>query len=365
MEQIKQYINTNTDLIKFCDSLAKASFISVDTEFLRTKTYYPKLCLIQIATETHAVIIDALAGLDLEILRPIFQNPRIIKIFHSAKQDLEILYLLYNELPVNIFDTQIAACFYSIGNSISYEELVKDILGVELDKSHSLSDWTKRPLSDKQIEYAYSDVTYLNKIYPKLIDILSSNKRLSWVIEENDALNKIENFITNKDKAWLKLKETQGIQINLVIKRLAAWREKKAQIADLPRNHYLPEICLYELAKYLPITLAELRKINHFKKISDEEGLELIEVIQEALNDQITQDLSTELETAPKINIELLSKLKSLLKIQADKYKLPTNVIATSQELKDLCAGKHAESKVLKGWRYKVFGAVILENHLT
>ncbi len=360
MEQVKQYINTNADLIKFCDSLAKTSFISVDTEFHRTKTYYPKLCLIQIATETQAVIIDALADLDLEILRPIFQNPKIIKIFHSAKQDLEILYLLYNELPVNIFDTQIAACFCSIGNSISYEDLVKEVLTIQLDKSHSLSDWTRRPLSDKQKEYAYADVTYLNKLHPKLIDLLHANKRLAWVMEENDALNKIENFITNRDKAWLKLKETQGIKINLVIKRLAAWREEKAQIADLPRNHYLPEICLYELAKYLPITLAELRKINHFKNISDQEGSEIIAVIQDALNDQLTQDLSAALNMPNKINLELLSQLKSLLKTQANIYKLPTNVIATSQELKDLCSGNYVESKMLKGWRYQVFGELAL-----
>ena len=359
------YITTNLELEKFCASLSGAEFITVDTEFCRDKTYYPQLCLIQIASKNKAVIIDALSeGLDLLLLEPILQDQSIVKVFHSAKHDLEILLLIYKRLPRNIFDTQIAASFCGIGDSISYESLVSEILGIQIDKSYCLSDWTKRPLSQQQIDYALGDVTYLREIYSKLLIMLKKNDRLSWMEEEIANLNRPENFIVNVEQVWSKLKNTQGIRMNLVIKKLAAWREAQARLVNLPRNHYLREQNLFELASVLPITLVELRRIKHFLKVSDNEGQAIIKVIQDALNEQVERDLFNQTPASVKINSELLSKLKLLLNSQAEKFSLPARIIATTQDLKDLCSVNNPPSRILKGWRYKIFGelAINLKN---
>lgn len=352
------YITTNLELKKFCDSLCNERFISIDTEFCRDKTYYPQLCLIQIASKNSAVIIDPLnEALDLNVLNSILQNPEIIKVFHSAKQDLEIMLLLFKELPKNIFDTQIAASFCGIGNSISYESLVGDLLGVKIDKSHCLSDWTKRPLSKQQIDYALGDVIYLYKIYPKLISLLEENNRMSWAEEEINNLNLVDNFFINMDQAWSKLKNPNRIKINLVIKRLAAWRELQARKFNLPRNHYLKEQYLFDLARILPITLVELKRIKYFEKISDDIGQEIVSIIQDALNEQTEIDLSGEFLDKPKINITLLSKLKILLTSKAEEYSLPSSLISTTQDLKNFCDLNYSDdSRILSGWRYQVFG---------
>ena len=356
------YINTTSALKDFCDSLIAENFISIDTEFFREKTYYPQLCLIQIASKARAVIIDPLSeGMDLAILNSVLQNIKITKVFHSAKQDLEILLLLYKELPKNIFDTQIAASFCGLGCSISYEALINNLLGIKIDKTYCLSDWTKRPLSNQQIDYALGDVTYLYKIYPQLITSLQEMSRLPWALEEMNTLNQESNFVSNVDQAWTKLKNTHGIKIDLVIKRLSAWRELQARKHNLPRNHYLKEQYLFELAKILPITLVELKRIKYFEKISDETGQEIVLVIQEALNELIELDLSGKYSGQPKLNTELLSELKRLLNLQAEKYSLPSNLIATTQDLKDFCyTDSLSGNKILNGWRLKIFGEMAL-----
>lgn len=352
------YITTNLELKKFCESLQNERFISIDTEFCRDKTYYPQLCLIQIASKDAAVIIDPLnEELDLNILNSILQNPDITKVFHSAKQDLEIILLIFKELPKNIFDTQIAASFCGIGNSISYESLVHDLLGAKIDKSYCLSDWTRRPLSKQQIDYALGDVIYLYKIYPKLISMLQENDRISWAEEEINSLNQLDNFFINMDQAWSKLKNSNRIKINLIIKRLAAWRELQARKFNLPRNHYLKEQYLFDLARILPITMVELKRIKHFEKLSDEDGEEIISIIQNALNEQTELDLLGEPLDKPKINITLLGKLKILLATKAEEYSLSPSFISTTQDLKDFCDSNYLdEVRILKGWRYQVFG---------
>lgn len=352
------YITTNLELKKFCKSLCNEKFISIDTEFCRDKTYYPQLCLIQIASKNNAVIIDPLSEeLDLSILNSILQNPEIIKVFHSAKQDLEIMLLLFKELPQNIFDTQIAASFCGIGNSISYESLVRDLLGVKIDKSYCLSDWTKRPLSKPQIDYALGDVIYLYKMYPKLISVLKEKGRMSWAKEEVDNLNRVDNFFVDMEQSWSKLKNSHRIKIDLIIRNLASWRELQARKFNLPRNHYLKEQYLFDLARILPITMVELKRIKYFEKIPDEVGQEIISVIQAALNEQTELDLSGESPDKPKINITLLAKLKTLLIAKSEEYSLPSSLISTTQELKNFCSADFQDkSRILIGWRYQVFG---------
>ncbi len=352
------YITTNLELKKFCDSINNENFISIDTEFCRDKTYYPQLCLVQIATKDTAVIIDPLIEeLDLNILNSILQNSKITKVFHSAKQDLEIILIIFNELPKNIFDTQIAASFCGMGSSISYESLVGEVLGVKIDKSHCLSDWTKRPLSNQQISYALGDVTYLYTIYPRLLSMLEEQDRVSWAEEEINSLNQVDNFFVNMDQAWSKLRNNHRIKINLVIKRLASWRELQARKFNLPRNHYLKEQYLFDLARILPITMVELRRIKHFEKVSEEDGEEIISIIRDALNEQTELDLSDKGSDEEKINTTLLSKLKILLVDKSEKYLLPPSLISTIQYLKNFCKlNSSGESLIVTGWRYKVFG---------
>ena len=362
------YITTNLELEDFCNSLADAKFISIDTEFFRQITYYSQLCLIQIYDGKQAIVIDALSkGLDLSILDKILQDPNIVKVFHSAKQDLEILLFLTGKLPKNIFDTQLAASFCGLGNSISYEALVNDLLNKKIDKSHCLSDWTKRPLSKEQLDYAMADVTYLYELYSKLILTLKENNRLDWVIEEINYLNQNSSFIIDPEKAWRKLKNTQKIKINIIIKKLAAWRELKAQEANLPRNHYLNEKYLFKLAKDKPITLKELKQILSSKQINNKAGEEIIEIIQAALSKQIEDDLSNNHSSYKKINSAVFSQLKSILLQQAEKYLLPSNIIATTEELKELSHShiiNPTDNRIFNGWRAEVFGNLI-ENHLT
>ncbi len=350
----------NTDqLEKFCQTIRATDFITIDTEFSREKTYYPKLCLIQVATDKTAVLIDPLSpNLSLAPLDIILQDANIVKVFHSAKQDLEILLLYNKRLPKNIFDTQIAASFCGFGESVSYEALVLEMLNIKVDKSSRVSDWTIRPLSSKQIDYALGDVIHLREIYSMLVKTLNDNQRLPWAAEEIETLNQARNFSINPDEAWKKIKNTQGVKINLVLKKLAAWREIKAQQYNLPRNHFLKEEILFKLAQSMPLNLNELQKIDNFSNLSEE----IISITNDALSKQLEDDLNSNSDpTNYKINSELLSVLKALLKQKAEEYNLPTSLIATTQDLKNLCITNDISLRPLIGWRYEVFGKLALE----
>ncbi len=355
------YITTKLELENFCQSLNKESFIAIDTEFSRESTYYPKLCLIQMATKNQAVIIDAL-NLDLSPLAEVLQNENIVKVFHSAKQDLEILNLVYNCLPKNIFDTQIAASFCGFNSSISYEALVLELLEEQIDKSHRVSDWTQRPLTSQQTQYALADVTHLYKIYSLLLDKLKQNKRLNWALEEMNSLNNPSSFIVNLEQIWQKIKDTKGIKISLILKKLAAWREIKAQQENLPRNHYLNERYLIKLAEIMPINTNELRSMAYFKNIKESLAEEIITVIQNALEQEMEQDLIEQETYLKSIDKVKLSQLKELLNLTAEQYNLTPSLIASTAELKALCYNeKNLELRFLKGWRYDIFGKLALE----
>ncbi len=351
-------LNT-AQLEKFCQTIRATDFITIDTEFSREKTYYPKLCLIQVATDKMAVLIDPLSpDLNLAPLDIILQDTNIVKVFHSAKQDLEILLLYNKRLPKNIFDTQIAASFCGFGESVSYEALVLEMLNIQVDKSSRISDWTMRPLSSKQIDYALGDVTHLREIYLILIKMLNNNQRLPWVTEEIKILNQPHNFNIILNESWKKIKNTQGFKVNLVLKKLATWREIKAQQYNLPRNHFLKEEILLKLAQNMPLTLEELKKIGNFNNFNEE----IITIINDSLSKQLEDDLDHNLDSYNyKTSSELLSALKLLVKQQADEYKLPSSVIATTQDLKNLCSTNDTSLRPLTGWRYEVFGELALE----
>ena len=358
------YITNTSDLEKLCKDLNKNSFITIDTEFFRETTYYPKLCLIQIAIKNYSAIIDPLStNIDLSPLNKILQNENIVKVFHSAKQDLEILYNLYGQLPKNIFDTQIAASFCGFSDYVSYETLVLDIVNKQIDKSHRISDWSLRPLTDEQIEYAHGDVTYLVDIYMHLLSKLKTNNRFSWAMEEMQILNSPNYFQININDAWQKIKNTRDVKINLLLKNLASWREKKAQEYDIPRNHFLNEKHLLKIVHNMPLSLNELKNIPYFCKIEEKLAQEIIEVVKLSLAKQLEEDLSNKQSNHDNSNLKKLSKLKLLLKLKSDKYQLPPPLIATNLELKYLSNQTHElkSPRFLSGWRYEIFGKLVTD----
>jgi ribonuclease D len=345
------YITEKLELERFCESLSGSEFVTIDTEFSRDASYYPKLCLIQVANNNRAVVIDAIK-LDISPLNKILQDSKIVKIFHSARQDLEVLYQLNGCLPKNIFDTQIAASFCGFTAAVSYEALVLEIVGQQIDKSHRVCDWTKRPLSQDKLDYALGDVTHLREVYKELLSRLEENKYLSWAMEEMRDLGNI-NLDVDIEKSWLKIKHTKDIKMTLVLKKLAAWRELKAQEHNLPRNHYLNEKHLIRLSQNNPITLNELKRISYFKNVENKLGEEIIDIIQKAMELQITEDLldSKFVRPCPK----MLMRLKTLLHKKAEEYNIPAQIIATNAELKDIC-NNEKNMRCLRGWRYEIFG---------
>jgi ribonuclease D len=352
-------ISKTKELEEFCASIKRNDFITIDTEFSRETTYYPKLCLIQIASENKSVIIDTLSSeLNISVLNELLQTENIVKVFHSAKQDLEILYQLYNQLPKNIFDTQIAASFCGFGDSVSYESLVWDITSNRVDKSYCLSDWSLRPLMDEQIEYALGDVTHLRQLYLFLHNSLQKMNRLKWAIEDINDLNKIDNFVIDPQQAWRKIKDMRGVKMNLVLKKLAAWREIKARKSNLPRNHYLHEKHLFKLYEQMPINLEELQRINYFKNLDIITANEIVEVIKNTLKVQSEEDLQEIHQPNYRQLNERIVAIKALRDEKASEHNLPAKIIATTAEIKALCGGE-INTRPLKGWRQEIFGKFI------
>ena len=253
-------ITTTDDLAAFCKPLANAEFIAVDTEFMRERTYWPKLCLAQVAGPEEAAAIDALAeGIDLSPLDELMANPKVLKVFHAARQDLEIFYLRMNKVPTPLFDTQVAAMVCGHGEAASYETLATKLAKARIDKSSRFTDWSRRPLSERQITYALSDVTHLRVVYEKLRSQLEKSGRLSWIAEEMSVLNDPATYRADPELAWRRLKP-RGASPRLlgVLKEVAAWRERTAQRIDIPRQRLLRDEQLLEIASHSPKTIEEL-----------------------------------------------------------------------------------------------------------
>jgi ribonuclease D len=249
-----ELITSTSTLAQFCKRASKHDFVTVDTEFLRETTYWPRLCLVQAATFDEAALIDPLApGLSLQPFFELLADERVTKVFHAARQDIEIFVKLTGAVPTNIFDTQIAASVCGFGDSASYDSLVRAIAQVELDKSSRFTDWSARPLSEKQMIYALADVTHLRDIYKALCDQVDATGRWDWVEDELETLRSIDTYIVNPDQAWERLKTKLGRPRDLAaLKALAAWRERKAQENDQPRSRILKDDALIELAMQRP-----------------------------------------------------------------------------------------------------------------
>jgi ribonuclease D len=358
-------ITTTQDLNAFCTELAKDPFIAVDTEFLRETTYWPKLCLIQAASPTVEAVIDPMAsGIDLSAFLALMNAPGLLKVFHAARQDLEIFHRLTGQVPHPLFDTQIGAMACGYGESIAYDALVQAMLKRRVDKSSRFTDWSRRPLSEAQLAYALADVVHLRDLYPKMRDSLAAKSRMSWLDDEHASLIDPDNYDATPESAWkrLKLRKTQRDYV-LVLQVAAAWREKLAQARDTPRQRVLKDDALFEIAEQRPRSAAAFDKLRIVPKGfgGSRQGQELAKVIDEALAAPPEGDLLPDRGPPPPTGAgPTVELLKVLLRLQADRHGVAPRLIANAAELEAIAASDTAQAPALTGWRREVFGAQAL-----
>ncbi|WP_457092694.1 ribonuclease D [Microvirga sp. P5_D2] len=362
---------TSTDaLAAACQRLAAHPFVTVDTEFLRETTYYPKLCLIQMAgpNPADAYLIDPLAeGMSLEPFMALMADPNVVKVFHSARQDLEIVWNLGGIVPAPLFDSQVAAMVCGYGDSVSYEQLVNDLAKAKIDKSSRFTDWSRRPLSDAQLTYAISDVTHLVSVYQSLMDQLQKNGRLDWLAEEMSILTSPETYQADPDNAWRRLAgRLRKPKEIAVLMEVAAWREREAQNRDVPRGRILKDDALIDVATSAPRSveaLGRLRSIpNGFER--SRTGGEILEAIERGLSRDPTTVPTPERSRGRGNTGAVVDLLKVLLKAVAEQEGVAPKIVATVEELEAIAESDTADVPSLHGWRRALFGekALALKN---
>ena len=354
-------ITTTESLYELCDRLSKAEFITVDTEFLRDNTYFPKLCLIQVADDHGAHAIDPLSdGLDLQPFFNLMADKSVVKVLHASRQDFEIFYNLTGKLPEPVFDTQIAAMVCGFGDSVGYETLVTKIVKAQLDKSARYTDWARRPLTDTQLSYALGDVTHLRNIYRYLVDELKRTKRQDWVEEEMAVVMDPSIYFIEPDAAWMRMKvRTNKPRFLGILKELAKWRETEAQTRDIPRGRVAKDETLFEVAAHPPKNADFLDKIRGLPKgfSRSRAGKSMLTAVKAGLDlpdDELPriEKIKPRPATPPMADL-----LKVLLKIKCQEAGVATRLVASSQEIEAWAASpKREDVRPLKGWRRQIFG---------
>ncbi len=361
-------ITDTAELAAACERIAAHPFVTVDTEFLRETTYYPKLCLIQLASPEEAVLVDPLAPeLDLAPFFGLMTDEAVVKVFHAARQDLEIVWLLGRVLPTPLFDTQVAAMVCGYGDSVGYEQLANDLAKARIDKSSRFTDWSRRPLTEAQLAYAESDVTHLRQIYLALKADLDASGRESWVAEEMAVLSSPATYEVKPENAWLRLKGRVRKPRELpLLMEIAAWREREAQTRDVPRQRVLKDDALMDIVQRGPRSveaLAELRSVpNGFER--SRSGGEVLAAIERAAAIDPKTLPRLERERGRPTNGAVLDLLKVLLKAVADAERVAPKIIASSDDLEAIASDELSEVPALQGWRRGVFGekALALKN---
>ena len=357
-------VETNEALAAFLSELSSAPYLALDTEFLRDQTYYPKLCLIQVAAPgTPGIdgIIDPLApGLDLAPFYELLKRPNIVKVLHAARQDIEIFFLQGGVLPDPLFDTQVAAMVCGFGDAASYETLARKLAHVEIDKSARFTDWGHRPLSKRQLEYALADVTHLRVIYEKLSAQLARTGRTRWVEEEISALKDPKLYRLDPELAWKRLKpRTSNKRFLAMLAALAAWREREAQARDIPRGRVLKDEALTEIAAHPPESDEALDRIRAVPKgfANSRLGKGLMEAVEAGRNAPLPDGAQL---APPRRKREpspaAIDLLKTLLRLRAEAANVAPRLIANAEDIERLAAGEDENLAALQGWRAEVFG---------
>lgn len=358
---------TDTDtLAEYCARLAKAPYITVDTEFLREKTFWPRLCLVQMAGPEDELIIDPLApGMDLSPLYELMANTDVLKVFHAARQDVEIFHHDGGVIPKPMFDTQVAAMVCGFGDSAGYDTLARKISKVHIDKSSRFSDWSVRPLSERQLKYAMQDVTHLRGVYEWLARELHKNGREAWLSEEMATLTDPRTYVTDPREAWLRIKTRGGNRRFLgVLREITAWRETEAQSRDLPRGRVIKDEALLEIAAHPPHSLAEMGKLRSVTAgfADGKLGGSLLAAIR--LGSEIPEaDLPPlpDRDTHSPATGGTVELLKVLLKIKCEQTGVASKLVASSADLECIAADDNADVPVMHGWRRELFGLAALD----
>jgi ribonuclease D len=359
-------ITTTADLSAACRRIAHHRVVTVDTEFMRETTYWPKLCVIQLASPDEAVIVDAMApDLSLEPFFKLMGNERIIKVFHAARQDIEIIFHLGGLIPHPVFDTQVAAMVCGFGESVSYDQLVQKLTGARLDKSSRFTDWSRRPLSERQIEYALADVTHLRDVYHALSTRLAEQGRSDWVREEMEVLTSPTTYNLEPEHAWQRLKMRIRKPIELaILQEVASWREREAQSRDVPRGRVLKDDAIYEIAQQQPANPAALAQLRTVPR-----GFERSRAADDILA-AVRRALELPKERLPKVprhrpapngSGAAVDLLKVLLKMISEEHGVASKVIATVDDLEAIAADDQADVPALHGWRRDLFGETALK----
>lgn len=360
-----EFITSSAALAALCARLETEAFITVDTEFMREKTYYPELCLVQLAGAQDIAIVDAQAPqMDLAPLGRLLAKAEITKVFHACRQDIEIFLLLFGAIPQNLFDTQVAAMVAGFGDQVGYDSLVQALTGAHIDKAHRFSDWSARPLSKSQLAYAAADVTHLREVYEKLRAKLQAEGRLDWVAEEMALLTRPETYHVEPERAWERLKIRSNSRRQLGVARaIAAWREREAQRINIPRGRLLKDEQIPEIASLAPDNAEELARARGVSSgfASGRSGASLLAAIAtaKALPEDSLPKIERQRE-APKASPALVALLKVLLAAIAEKNNVAPRLMASADEIETLALDEHAPNPILEGWRRDMFGETAL-----
>ncbi|MFL1461950.1 ribonuclease D [Roseococcus sp. DSY-14] len=354
-------ITDAAELAALCERLRQEPFVTVDTEFMRERTYYPELCVVQLAGEEEVVVVDTLAeGMDLAPLGDLLADPAVVKVFHAARQDVEIFLLRFGAVPTPIFDTQIAAMVAGFGDQASYDALVRGLVGVSLDKAHRFSDWAARPLSPAQIEYAAADVTHLRAVYRTLREKLLAEGRLDWVAEEMEGLLDPRAYVTEPEDAWLRLKpKTTNRRYLATLRATAAWREREAQRLDIPRGRVVKDESLLEIAAAAPRDAEGLARIRGVSEgfARGKSGAGLLAALAEAASlPESGWPQPLEGRRGAGASPALVALLKVLLAAAAEAHNVAPRLLADTEDLERLAAEAEPEIRCLQGWRREAFG---------
>ena len=354
-------ITTTSELAVVCARLAKHPIITVDTEFLRETTYYPLLCVVQMASAEEAVVVDTLAkGIDLKPFFELMADEKVLKVFHAARQDIEIVWHQSGTIPHPIFDTQVAAMVLGYGDSIAYDQLVERITGHRPDKTHRFTDWSRRPLTKEQMHYAVSDVTHLRDVFTALDADLKKRGRSNWVSLEMEVLTSPKTYDFHPERAWERLKTRVRKPKELaVLMEVAAWREQEAQSRDVPRGRVLKDDAVGDIATHAPTSLERLANLRSLPKGFDRSkwGADIVAAVQRGLERDPASLPKIEKPRGNSNGAATVELLKVLLRMTSERHAVASKVIATVDDLEAIARSDRATVPALQGWRRHLFGA--------
>ncbi len=359
---LPDFITTTAALAALCDRLRTETFVTVDTEFMRERTYWPELCVVQLASDTEVAVVDAQApGIDLAPLGALLADTAVMKVFHAARQDIEIFVLLFGDVPRPLFDTQIAAMVAGFGDQVGYDALVSSLTGGQIDKVHRFSDWSARPLTPAQVTYAAADVTHLRGAYEKLCERLEKDGRLEWVGEEMAVLADVNTYRANPETMWERLRpRTNNRRMLGVLRALAAWREREAQRSNIPRQRMLKDEALLEIAATAPTNADDLARARGITRgfAEGKTGMSLLAAVAEAkaLPEQALPEVPGQRE-GPKASPALVSLLKVLLAAKCEQFHVAPKLVANAEDIDRLATEETPAVACTTGWRADVFGA--------